>query len=64
VVSIPEREIAHITNCLSGGYDQIVTLFADANLLARTEQLLGEALSTQEQRKVRLLPLHQLSYVE
>ena len=63
IVSMPEREISHITHCLSDGYAQVFTLFADEPLLARIAQVLEEAFSTQEQRKVRLLPLSMLSSV-
>jgi hypothetical protein len=63
VFSTPEREIAHITHCLAVGYDQVITLFADETLLARTATALGEACSPQEQGWVRLLPFRELPHV-
>jgi hypothetical protein len=63
VVSTPEREITHIRNCLAVGYDQVYTLFADENLLARTATQIQASFSEQDREKVRLLPLSQLPYV-
>lgn len=63
VLSTPEREIAHIRNCLAVGYDQVFTIFADEKLLERTAQLLGESLSEDVAGKVRLLPMSQLPHI-
>jgi hypothetical protein len=63
VVSTPEREISHIRNCLSVGYMQVVTLFADDTLLQRTATSMQAAFSPVEAGKVRLLPLGKLSQV-
>jgi hypothetical protein len=63
VVSKPGREVAHIKHCLSFGYDQVVTLFADEYLLARTKQEMQEIFSREEAGKVRLLPFRQLARI-
>lgn len=63
IASKPEREIAHIKHCLAVGYDQVSTLFADETLLARTSEALHKACAQDEARRVRLLPVSQLTYV-
>jgi energy-coupling factor transporter ATP-binding protein EcfA2 len=63
VLSTPDREIAHIRNCLAFGYDQVYAIFADEDLLARTATALKVAISGQDAGKVRLLPLKQLPHV-
>jgi hypothetical protein len=60
VVSTPEREIAHIKNCLQFGYNQVFGVFADETLLARTATAIQASFSPEEQKKVRLLPLSKL----
>jgi hypothetical protein len=61
IASKPDREIAHIRNHLASGYNQIYGIFADDQLLSRTQRLLQETFSREEAGKVRLLPLRQLS---
>jgi hypothetical protein len=61
IASKPEREVAHIKNCLAAGFAQIYGIFADDQLLERTATALKETLSAQDAGKVRLLPLRQLS---
>jgi DNA-binding Lrp family transcriptional regulator len=63
VVSRPEREMSHIKHCLAAGYDQVFVLLADENLLARTQQVIGETFSGEDAGRVRLLPLGQLTQV-
>jgi hypothetical protein len=63
IVSTPEREISHIKHCLTNPYDQIYTLFADEQLLAKVASDMQTALSGEERGKVRLLPLRQLAYI-
>jgi hypothetical protein len=63
IVSTPEREIAHIRNCLAAGYDHVYAIFADDQLLGRTVTDMQHAFSEEEQRAVRLLPLRQLAHV-
>jgi hypothetical protein len=61
VVSKPQREIAHIKNCLAVGYEQVFAIFVDEYLMARTQEALSSALSAEELGKVRLVPLGKLS---
>jgi hypothetical protein len=63
VFSTPEREIAHIRNCLAVGYNQVFVIFADENLLAHTVRIIQETFSGQEAEKVQLLPLSQLPHI-
>jgi hypothetical protein len=63
VVSTPEREVAHIRNCLAVGYDQVFGIFADETLLERTATVLQETFPQEEAGKVRLLPLQHLAYL-
>jgi hypothetical protein len=63
IVSTVEQEISHIRSCLAVGYDQIFTLFADEQLLAKVAAAIETHLSSDEQRKVRLLPLRQLASI-
>jgi hypothetical protein len=63
IVSTPEREIAHIRNCVASGYDQVYVIFADERLLARTATDMQREFSKEEQGAVRLLPLRQLGHV-
>lgn len=60
VVSKPEREISHITNCLEADYDRIITVFVDERLLAKTQQQLAESLSAEQLTRVTLLSVKQL----
>jgi hypothetical protein len=57
IASKPDREIAHIRNCLNWGYDQVYCLIADETLLQRTETGITKTFSPEEQGKVRLMPL-------
>jgi hypothetical protein len=63
IVSTVEREITHLRHSLAAQYDQIFTLFGDEQLLAKVASAIQTALSSDEQRKVRLLPLRQLAYI-
>jgi hypothetical protein len=63
VLSTPDREIGHIRNCLTAGYDQVYGIFADDELLARTATTLRETFSVQETERVRLMSLRQLPHV-
>jgi hypothetical protein len=63
IVSKVDQGISHIRSCLAVGYDQIFTLFADEQLRARVAAAIQTALSGDEQRKVRLLPLRQLAHI-
>jgi hypothetical protein len=61
VVSKPEREMSHIRNCLTAGYDKVFCIFADETLLQRTMTAIQASFSQAEQGKIWLLPLRTLS---
>jgi hypothetical protein len=61
IASRPELELAHVRNCLAAGYDAVFAIFADEALLARTAQVIGEALADDVAGKVRLLPVSKIS---
>jgi hypothetical protein len=61
VYSRPELELAHIKHCLACGYEQVVGVFADVHLMARTQEAMRGAFSEQQRGKVRLVPLSKLS---
>jgi hypothetical protein len=63
IASLPEREIAHMQNCLAASYDQIFTIFADEHLLGRTGTAMQTAFTAEELGKIRLVPLRQLAQV-
>jgi hypothetical protein len=60
IVSKPEREISHYRQLLAAGYDQVIGVFADEQLLRKTEEALPTAFSPAELEKIRLLPLRKL----
>jgi Type IV secretion-system coupling protein DNA-binding domain len=60
VASKPQREIAHIKHCLEVGYNKVFDVFAEARLLERTTEALGE-FSDEERGKIQLLHLSKLS---
>jgi hypothetical protein len=62
VVSKPQREIAHIKNCLAVGYDKVYVVFVDQRLLERTTAALA-GFSDEEVEKIRLLHVSHLSQV-
>jgi hypothetical protein len=57
VKSKPQRELAHIRNCLDAGYNRIFCLFVDEHMLTRTRDLLPTTFTGDELRKVMLLPV-------
>jgi hypothetical protein len=59
-ISKPQREIAHIRNCLAVGYDKVYVVFVDQRLLKRTTESLA-GFSDGELGKIRLLHLRNLS---
>lgn len=61
VISTPERELAHIRECLKAGYATVYTLFCDESLLQKTAALLGEIGEEEEKGRVRLLPVQRLA---
>ena len=61
VLSTPQRELAHIRECLHAGYATVYTLFCDESLLRKTAMLLGETFSQEENGRVRLLPVGMLA---
>jgi hypothetical protein len=61
VISTPQREIAHISQCLQAGYATVYSLFADESLLRKTATLFGETCEDGERGRVRLLPVQRLS---
>jgi hypothetical protein len=61
IASRPELELAHFRNCLAAGYDQVFAIFADTELLVRTETAIGEAFSEDVAGRVRLLPVSKIS---
>ena len=61
IVSTPEREIHHIKQCLTVGYDKAFAMFSDEGLLRKTQEALPKVFSAEELGKVRLLPLRMLS---
>jgi len=63
VVSKPSRELAHIRQCLQAGYDKVCTIFADPQLLEKTNESLAKEFSAEERGKVQLIPLGKLSLV-
>jgi hypothetical protein len=63
IFSTPEREIAHIRNCLAAGYNQVFVIFADEHLQAHIASTIQETFSQQDAEKVRLLSLRQLPHV-
>jgi electron transfer flavoprotein alpha/beta subunit len=62
VVSKPQREIAHIRQCLAVGYDRIYVVFLEQRLLARTTAALA-GFSDEEVEKIRLVHVSHLSQV-
>jgi DNA-binding Lrp family transcriptional regulator len=60
VASKPQREIAHIKNCLAVAYDRVFDVFADERLLERTQEALA-GFSDEEREKIQLLHLSKLS---
>jgi hypothetical protein len=62
VLSKPQREIAHIRQCLDASYDKVYTVFVDQRLLERTTAALG-GFSDAEREKIQLVPLNRLSAV-
>jgi hypothetical protein len=63
VVSTPDREISHMRNCLTAGYDRVYAIFADENLLEGIAAVIQETFSGQDVGKVRFLPLRQLPHI-
>ncbi len=63
VVSKPERELAHITHCLEGGYGKVFSIFADERLLAKTQGLLNDSFSEAQRAKIQLLSVKELRQV-
>jgi hypothetical protein len=63
IASLPEREIGHMRNCLTNGYDQVYGIFADEHLLGRTAIAMQTAFTERELGKIRLLPLRHLGQV-
>jgi hypothetical protein len=47
-MSRPEREIAHLKQCLDAGYDQVIGVFADETLLIRTQEAMQDVFSPEE----------------
>jgi hypothetical protein len=62
VVSKPQREIAHIKQCLAVGYDKVYVVFVEQRLLERTTAALA-GFSDEELRKIQLVHLRNLSQV-
>jgi hypothetical protein len=60
IASRPELELAHFRNCLIAGYDLIYAIFADDELMVRTETAIGEAFSAGVVGRVRLLPVSKI----
>jgi heterodisulfide reductase subunit B len=46
--------------CLNAGYDKVFTLFADPQLLEKTNESLAE-FSTEERAKIQLIPVSKLA---
>ena len=63
VMSHPSRELAHIRQCLSAGYDKVFTVFADLQLLERTREALGVVFSDAELSRIQLIPVSKLASV-
>jgi hypothetical protein len=60
VISKPSRELAHMRQCLNAGYDKVFTVFADPQLLEKTNESLAE-FSTEERAKIQLIPVSKLA---
>jgi hypothetical protein len=63
IVSRVGREVAHLRSALAADLTSVFGLFADEKLMAQTAQLVTNTFSVQEQGRVRLLPLSQLSHI-
>jgi len=53
VSSTEDRELHNIKKCLAAGYDNVLSLFVDASLLADTRDLAVRTLGEGELRKVK-----------
>ena len=60
VVSKPNRELAHIRQCLIAGYDKVFTVFVDPHLLEKTKVVATVVFSDEERAKVQLIPMNKL----
>jgi hypothetical protein len=63
VLSHPSRELAHIRQCLLAGYDKVVAVFADPQLLEKTNESLAGEFSERERALIQLIPVTKLSDV-
>jgi hypothetical protein len=63
VLSKPQREIAHIKQCLNAGYDKIYAVFVDTRLLEKTSEALAGEFPDAERAKIQLLPVSKLTSV-
>jgi hypothetical protein len=61
VMSHPSRELAHIRQSLSAGYDKVFTVFLDSQLLERTREALGIVFSDAELSRIQLIPVSKLA---
>ena len=64
IASAPEREMSHMRECLQAGYDRVFAVFADENLLRKTQEALPQMFSAEELGKVRLLPVSKLAHLD
>jgi hypothetical protein len=61
VMSHPRRELAHIQQILDAGYDKVVTVFLDSQLLERTREAGGVVFSAAQLSRIQLIPISRLA---
>jgi hypothetical protein len=60
VQSRPHRELKNIRKCLEAGYDRVLALFLDSELLQETQSIFASETSLEDRQRVAFLELARL----